>query len=380
MKAMVLAAGVGSRLDPLTADIPKPLVPVANVPVMQHLLQLLHRHNFTQVVANLHYLPQPLIDYFGNGKRFDIDLQFRLEEKLSGDAGGVRFCRDFLEGGTFVVLMGDLLTDIDLSYVLAKHKEKGALASIALKQVEDVSRFGVAVLDENQMIKGFQEKPKKEEALSNLASTGVYILEPEVFSHIPKEGDYGFGRQLFPKLVAEGLPVLGVEVETYWSDVGTIEQYCRSNFDLLEGKMKIELPGYTQTQQASSDGQSHNLYLAQQANLQASTQIAGNVMLGKGARIGANSSLSGNVVIGDNASVGDDCHLKNVVVWSGASVPSGTRLSDAVVIESGVVNVFEHPKFVRAAHAAAPRHDNHSQLVSNKKTQAHNTSNVGARV
>ena len=369
---MVLAAGVGSRLDPLTADIPKPLVPVANMPVMQHLLQLLHRHNFTQVVANLHYLPQKLVEYFGDGSRYDVDLQFRLEEKLSGDAGGVRFCRDFLEGGTFVVLMGDLLTDIDLSYVLAKHKEKGALASIALKQVEDVSRFGVALLDENQMIKGFQEKPKKEEALSNLASTGVYILEPEVFNYIPKEGDYGFGRQLFPRLVAEGLPVAGIEVETYWSDVGTIEQYCRSNFDLLEGKMKIELPGY-----AISKKDKHNLYLAQEADLAPSTVVAGNVMLGKGARVAANCVLSGNVVIGDNAQVGEGCHLKDVVVWDSASVPAGTKLSDAVVIENGVVNVFEHPKFVRTAHAAV--HRNHAGNLNHKKTQAH-TLNVGARV
>src|SRR5438874_2135617 len=135
MKAMVLAAGVGSRLDPLTSDIPKPLVPVANFPVMQHILQLLHRHNFREVIANLHYLPEKLIEYFGDGSRFDMKLELRQEAKLSGDAGGVRFCRDFLEGDTFIVLMGDLLTDVDLSYVVARHKEKKALASIALKQV-----------------------------------------------------------------------------------------------------------------------------------------------------------------------------------------------------------------------------------------------------
>jgi mannose-1-phosphate guanylyltransferase len=342
MKAMVLAAGVGSRLDPLTADIPKPLVPVANVPVMQHLLQLLHRHDFRQVVANLHYLPEKLVDYFGDGSQFDIELQFRREEKLSGDAGGVRFCRDFLAGGSFIVLMGDLLTDIDLTYVLAQHRAKGALASIALKQVEDVSHFGVAMLNEKGFIKGFQEKPKKEEALSNLASTGIYILEPEVFNYIPAQGDYGFGRQLFPMLVAEGLPVLGVEVGSYWSDVGTIEQYWHSNFDVLEGKMKVDMPGYKYSQ---TDG--HSLYLAEGAVLDPSAIVGGNLVVGKGARIGAGVRLTGNNVIGAGAVVEAGCELDGVVLWSDVVVAEKSKLDRSVVLSSGVVNVFDHPKSVK---------------------------------
>ncbi|MBU6450233.1 MAG: NDP-sugar synthase [Cyanobacteria bacterium REEB67] len=350
MKAMVLAAGVGSRLDPLTADIPKPLVPVANVPVMQHLLQLLHRHDFRQVVANLHYLPEKLVDYFGDGSRFDIELEFRREEKLSGDAGGVRFCRDFLAGGTFIVLMGDLLTDIDLTYVLAQHRAKGALASIALKQVEDVSHFGVAMLDEKGLIKGFQEKPKKEEALSNLASTGIYILEPEVFNYIPAQGDYGFGRQLFPTLVAEGLPVLGVEVGSYWSDVGTIEQYWHSNFDVLEGKMKVDMPGYEHIQ---TNG--HSLYLAEGTVLDPTVTIGGNLVVGKGARIGAGVRLSGNNVIGAGAIVEAGCQLEGVVLWSDVVVAQKSKLERSVVLSSGVVNVFDHPKSVKRELALAAR-------------------------
>jgi NDP-sugar pyrophosphorylase family protein len=343
MKAMVLAAGVGSRLDPLTGDIPKPLVPVANFPVMQHLLQLLYRHDFRSVVANLHYLPEKLVEYFGNGNRFGMDLDFRLEEKLSGDAGGVRFCRDFLEGDTFIVLMGDLLTDIDLSYVLAQHKAKGALASIALKKVEDVSRFGVALLDEEGFINGFQEKPKKEEALSNLASTGIYVLEPEVFDYIPKQGDFGFGRQLFPQLVQSGLPVLGVEVGSYWSDVGTIEQYWASNIEVLSGKLKVDLPGYNLTVR---DG--HSIYLADGATLDSDVSVEGNVMLGSGAHIGSGVRLIGNVVVGAGTIVEAGCELKDTVLWSATTVARDTKLDCAIVASCGVVNVFEHPKSVRA--------------------------------
>ena len=342
MKAMVLAAGVGSRLDPLTADIPKPLVPVANFPVMQHLLQLLHRHNFRSVVANLHYLPEKLVEYFGDGSRFDMDLDFRLEEKLSGDAGGVRFCRDFLEGETFIVLMGDLLTDIDLTYVLAQHKSKGALASIALKRVQDVSRFGVALLDEQCFIKGFQEKPKNEEALSNLASTGIYVLEPEVFNYIPKTGDFGFGRQLFPQLVANGLPVLGVEVGNYWSDVGTIEQYWSSNLEVLSGQLKVDLPGYN-----LSTKNGHRIYLAEGARLDAGAVVEGNIMLGKGVHIASGVRLIGNVIVGDGAVVEAGCELKDTVLWSETAVTRDTKLDSAVVASCGVVNVFEYPKSVR---------------------------------
>lgn len=212
MKAMVLAAGVGSRLEPLTTQVPKPIVPVGNIPVMEHLLKLLAKHNFTDICANLHYMPEKLIEYFGDGKKFGVNLTFNTEEKLSGDAGGVRACREFLKDGTFIVIMGDLIADTDLTSVINEHKKKKALASIAIKEMDDVSRFGVVVTDENGFITGFQEKPSNEEALSKFISTGIYVLEPEIFDHIPETGDYGFGRQLFPTLVSKKLPVLGVKI------------------------------------------------------------------------------------------------------------------------------------------------------------------------
>ncbi|CAN5174047.1 sugar phosphate nucleotidyltransferase [soil metagenome] len=334
MKAMVLAAGVGSRLDPLTSCLPKPLVPVANIPVMEHLINLLKAHGFTDVIANLHYMPECLINYFGNGEKFGTNIQFRVEEKLSGDAGGVRYCRDFLEDGTFIVLMGDLLTDADLSHIVAEHKRKKAIASIGLKRVEDVSRFGVAVLDENGFIVGFQEKPSKEEALSNLASTGIYILEPEVFKHMPETGDYGFGRQLFPNLVKAGLPVLGVPIESYWSDVGTIEQYQSSNFDVLSGQFKANLPGYRHEKRGE-----YSLYLADGAELDSSVQIEGNVIVGKGASVKSGVVLRGNVVIGAESIIEADSKLIDTIVWQGSVVENATTLDGAIVSPAGLVQV-----------------------------------------
>ncbi|MFA6207948.1 MAG: NDP-sugar synthase [Candidatus Obscuribacterales bacterium] len=336
MKAMVLAAGVGSRLDPLTSCLPKPLVPVANFPVMEHLLNLLKAHGFTDVIANLHYLPECLIEYFGDGKKFGTNIQFRVEEKLSGDAGGVRYCRDFLADGTFIVLMGDLLTDADLSHIVAEHKRKKAIATIGLKRVDDVSRFGVAVLDENGFIVGFQEKPSKEEALSNLASTGIYILEPEVFNYMPETGDYGFGRQLFPSLVKAGLPVLGVPIESYWSDVGTIEQYQSSNFDVLSGQFKANLPGYRQEQRGG-----YSLYLADGADIDKSVEIAGNVIVGKNAQIKSGVVLRGNVVIGAGSVIEAGCKLSDTIVWPDSTIESATILDGAIVSPAGLVQVGE---------------------------------------
>jgi mannose-1-phosphate guanylyltransferase len=310
MKAMVLAAGVGSRLDPLTASVPKPSVPVVNRPVMEHLLLLLKRHGITDVCANLHYLPEKLTEYFQDGSPLGMQILFEYEEKLSGDAGGVRACRKFLEDGTFIVIMGDLITDADLTMLVAEHKKKKAIASIAVKRMDDVTRFGVVVVDDNGFITGFQEKPKAEEALSNLISTGIYIFEPEVFDHIPATGDFGFGKQLFPKLVKEGFPVLGIEIETYWSDVGTIDQYREANLDVLSGLVKIDLGGALLSKQESGGAQ---------------------VLVGKNVSIGKNVTFQGRVVIGDSCVIDSGCVINDSVLWEGAHINANSNVSESVI-------------------------------------------------
>jgi NDP-sugar pyrophosphorylase family protein len=325
MKAMVLAAGVGSRLDPLTSQIPKPLVPVANRPVIEHILHLLIKHGITDVAANLHHLPDKLIEYCGDGTKFGINLRLLVEEKLSGDAGGVRACRDFLADGTFIVLMGDLLTDANLSEIVAAHKAKRALATIALKHVDDVSQFGVAITNKEGFIVGFQEKPKQEEALSDLASTGIYIFEPEIFHHIPEQGEYGFGRQLFPKLVSQSLPVLGYTIGSYWSDVGTIKQYRQSNFDALDGKIKVDLPG---TKRDTNGG---TLWLGEGSQIADNCQIDGLLMLGKGSRILPGVRIKGKVIIGDNCLVSEGAVIENSVIWSDSKIEGKANLKDCVI-------------------------------------------------
>ena len=324
---MVLAAGVGSRLDPLTSQLPKPLVPVANRPVMEHILLLLKKHGFTDVVSNLHYLPDKIKSYFGYGESMGMNLDFRYEEELSGDAGGVRACRKFFGQETFIVLMGDLLTDADLSRVYAEHKRKGALATIGIKQVVDVSQFGVVVRDDQGFIKGFQEKPSKEEALSNFASTGIYILEPQIFDYMPATGSYGFGRQLFPSLVQQGLPVLSVDLGTYWTDVGTIHQYRQSNFDALEGALTVELHGERTAQGHIGAGSS----------IDPRTAVEGNLLLGKRSKIAAGVQIKGRVIIGDNCRIERNAILEDTIVWSNSVVEENASLKHCIVGSGCVV-------------------------------------------
>lgn len=318
---MVLAAGVGSRLDPLTRLTPKPLVPLANRPVMEHILALLRRHNITDIVSNVHHLPEQVPTYFADGARLGMNLTYKHEKTLSGDAGGVRSCRSILQDGTFLVIMGDLITDADISYVVEQHKTKGAIATIALQKVADVRHFGVAVTDSDSFIKGFQEKPSPEEAISDLASTGIYVLEPEVFDHMPIDGSYGFGRQLFPSLVEKGLPVLGVQVFGYWSDIGTMENYRTSSFDALKGLIDIEIPGRETSQGWFDTGSS----------VAANCEIDGRVVLGKNSRVDSGVSLRGNVIIGDNCHIKSGAVLENTIMWSGVTVGVNSILIDSIL-------------------------------------------------
>lgn len=238
MKAMILAAGVGSRLGHITADKPKPMVPVGGKPVMEHIVNLLRLYGIKDVVANLHYLPETIMTHFRDGSGYGIRLTYSIEETLFGTAGGVKNNQWFLDE-TFLVISGDALTDINLDAFMKFHRDKKSLATIALKEVADVEQFGVVITDEAGRIRSFQEKPKKEEALSNLVNTGIYIFEPEIFDLIPRGEFYDFGRNLFPLLVEKGAPFYGWPMEGYWCDIGTVETYKKACLDAAAGLVRL---------------------------------------------------------------------------------------------------------------------------------------------
>ena len=206
VRAYLMAAGLGTRLHPLTGLTSKPMVPILNRPVMEHLLRLLRRHGVTEIAANLHYHPEKIRSYFGDGAEFGVELRYNLEEHLLGTAGGADAFREFLSGSTFLVMSGDGLTDIDLTAFLAAHRASGGVATLAVKEVDDPSLYGVVVHDDDMRVVGFQEKPRREEALSTLCNCGIYAFEPRIFDFIEPGAFTDWAKDVFPALLQHDLP------------------------------------------------------------------------------------------------------------------------------------------------------------------------------
>ena len=324
MKAMVLAAGKGTRLFPLTGVIPKPMAPVAGKPIIQHIFEALSEAGVDEVYVNVHYLAHIILGCYGERSQVDdMTVITTREDELMGTAGGVRRLADRFDE-TFLVVMGDALTDADVREVVTFHKEHGALATLVLKRVEDTSEYGVAELDAEKNILGFQEKPPQEEAISNLANTGIYVLEPEVLEYIPKDTFFDFAKDVFPRLLEYGEKVVGYEGDFYWSDIGTLVSYRTAQHDALSGRVAIKVPG---------ERWGKGLWIAEKARIHPSTygRIEGYAVIGSKAVVGRGASLSGVVAVGDGCRVSDGATLKQSVLLPGSSVGSEAYLEDCIV-------------------------------------------------
>lgn len=322
MKAMVLAAGLGTRLRPLTGSISKPMAPIVNRPVMYHILKLLKKHGIDEAVANLHYHPHAITNYFGKGQRLDMDLRYSLEAELLGTAGGVKKVQKFIGDETFLVISGDALTDVDLGKLIAQHREWGGIASLALKKVDDPSNFGVVICDRDGLILGFQEKPEPGEELSNLCNCGIYVFEPAIFDHIPADTFYDFGKQLFPEFVARETPFYGFEIEGYWNDVGSLEQYRIGNFDALTGKVSVEIPG---------EERERGIFVGRDTIISDSATMIPPILLGDSCVVGNNVSLTGPLVIGDQSVIEEGAALEGVIKWQAAQTGAGAKVLGGII-------------------------------------------------
>lgn len=322
MKAMVLAAGLGTRLRPLTGSISKPMAPIVNRPVMYHILRLLKKHGINEAVANLHYHPHAITNYFGRGQRVGIELRYSLEPELMGTAGGVKHVSRFFGEGTFLVISGDALTDLDLEALVRQHKESGGIATLALKRVDDPSKYGVVIQDKDKRILGFQEKPAPGEELSNLCNCGIYVFEPAVFDHIPADTFYDFGKGLFPEFVARNIPFYGYETGGYWNDVGSLEQYRIGNFDALTGKVDVEVPG---------EERSPGVKVGEGTVIAESAQLTPPILLGNNCRIGDDAKLVGPLIIGDHSVIEDGAALEGVIQWRAAQTGAGAKVLGGII-------------------------------------------------
>ena len=242
LKAVVMAGGEGTRLRPLTSNQPKPMVPIVGKPCMEHILELLREHGFTDVVVTVAFMPQAIRSYFGNGENLGLNIEYSVEESPLGTAGSVRLASDRLDE-TCLVISGDALCDIDLGKIVEFHKEKGAAVTIGLKSVENPLEFGIVVTDEDGRVERFLEKPTWGQVFSDTINTGIYVLEPEVLRHIPTDRPFDFSKELFPLLLEMGRPIYGYVCDGYWQDIGNLDQYRQANFDALDEKVALNISG-----------------------------------------------------------------------------------------------------------------------------------------
>ncbi|BAZ28227.1 nucleotidyl transferase [Cylindrospermum sp. NIES-4074] len=337
MKAMILAAGKGTRVRPITYTIPKPMIPILQKPVMEFLLELLRQHGFDQIMVNVSHLAEEIENYFRDGQRFGVQIAYsfegqivdgKLEGEAIGSAGGMRRIQDFSPffDDTFVVLCGDALIDLDLTAAVKWHKSKGSIATIITKSVplEEVSSYGVVVTDEDNRVKAFQEKPLTEEALSTNINTGIYIFEPEVFNYIPSEVEYDIGSQLFPKLVEINAPFYAIPMDFEWVDIGKVPDYWRAIRGVLLGEIKnVQIPGHE-----VAPGIYTGLNVAVNWD---KVDITGPVYIGGMTRIEDGAKIVGPAMIGPNCWICSGATVENSVIFEWSRLGPGVRLVDKLV-------------------------------------------------
>lgn len=339
MRAMVMAAGLGTRLRPLTYEVPKPMVPVANRPVIEHLLRLLSGQGITEVIANLHWFPETITDRLGDGSAAGVELTYEHEHELLGTAGGVRNVAGFLTepGEPFIVMAGDALTDINLEGLLERHRQAGGVATMAVKQVDNVSEYGVVVTDGEGRVSGFQEKPDPAEALSDRCNTMIYAFEPEVFEYFPDMKAPDFAHDVFPALLEADVPfhVHDLGDDEYWNDVGSLGEYVQGNLDVVDGHVGIDaggviLAGEDDPADPEARGSADAAALAD-AGVGTDVSLNGRVLVGEGAALGEGVRIDGPCVIGPGARIGAGARVKESVLLDGAELSPGAVVARAVV-------------------------------------------------
>ncbi|TAN32065.1 nucleotidyl transferase [bacterium] len=324
MKAVVMAGGEGSRLRPLTSRQPKPLVPVAGRPIMEHILLHLRRHQMRDVVATVQYMGASIRNYFGDGSEQGVALTYSVEDSPLGTAGSVILARQHLNE-PFVVISGDSLTDIDLAAAARFHRERRAIATIVLKPVPNPLEYGVVVVDQGGAVQRFIEKPSWGEVISDLANTGIYILDPAVFDFFRPGEVTDWSGDVFPKLLKEGEPVFGWVASGYWEDVGSHAAYVKANFDCLEGRVKVQIPG---------DRVGDSTWIHEDAEVSPGARIDGPAFIGAGAKVRAGAWVNGPCVVGAYTTVDSGVKISNSITWDHTYIGLNSRLRGAVVCRS----------------------------------------------
>ncbi len=322
MKAVVMAGGEGTRLRPMTANQPKPLLPVVNKPIMEHVLRLLRRHGFDETVVTVQFLASMVRNYFGDGEDFDMSLQYATEETPLGTAGSVKNAQDALRDEPFLVISGDALTDIDLSELVRFHKDNGALVTVGLTRVPDPLEFGIIIVDDDGRIQRFLEKPTWGQVFSDTVNTGIYVMEPEVLSEFSAGEQADWSGDIFPRLLERGAPLYGWIADGYWEDVGTHESYLKAQADVLSGRVQADIDGFEM---------SPGVWVAEGAEVDPEAVLTGPLCIGDYAKIEAGAQLREFTVVGSNVVVKEGAFLHRAVVHNNVYVGPGATLRGCVI-------------------------------------------------
>lgn len=330
MKAVVMAGGFGTRIQPLTHSVPKPMLPIMNRPMMEHTIMSLKELGITEFIVLLYFKPDVIRDYFKDGSDFGIRITYVIPDDDYGTAGAVKKAQEYIGNDNFIIISGDLVTDFDFQKIFDYHKAKGSKLTITLTSVDNPLEFGVVIANEQGRIEKFLEKPSWGEVFSDTINTGIYIIEPEILEYIPKNENFDFAKDLFPLLMREGIPLMAGFAEGYWRDVGNPESYRDVYEDILSGKIKMSLGGVPQKFPDGVLIADETLILDESVEIVGIVVLGSNVVLKKGVKLG-------NVVIGDNVTIGSGSKIRNSVIWNNVTVGKNAKLDGCVICNNNLI-------------------------------------------
>lgn len=326
MKAVILVGGEATRLLPLTCNTPKAMVPVLNIPFLEHVIRYLSKHQIKDIILAQGYLAQPIEDYLGDGSQLGVKLNYVVEDTPLGTAGAVKNAERYLDE-TFLMLNGDIFTDLDITAMVEHHLERKAKATIALTPVDDPTSYGLIETDAEGRITRFLEKPKQSQVTTNTINAGTYTLEPEILARIPPQTKVSIEREVFPKLLAQGERVYAYPYPEYWIDVGTPEKYLRLHRDLLSGKSSQYAPALP-----------GEVVIGKQSYIHPTAQIKGPVMIGDNCTIGRNARLTGPVVIGAGCTILEDTVIEESIIWQNVQLGQRVNLRNSIIADNCCLN------------------------------------------